>query len=40
MENMFDLLEQHPSIADAPGAMPLAPAGYSITFDNVGFQVS
>lgn len=40
MENMFDLLEQHPSIADAPGAVPLAPAGYSITFDNVGFQVS
>jgi ATP-binding cassette subfamily B protein len=37
MERMFDLLRQHPDVADAPGAQPLRVAGGRIVFDTVSF---
>ncbi|GLC37293.1 hypothetical protein PLESTB_001139600 [Pleodorina starrii] len=40
MGAMFGLLQQHPSIKDAPGAVPLPPAprgGFDVTLDNVCF---
>lgn len=39
MENMFDLLGQHPSIQDAPGAKPLAAPDAGVTLQGVNFQV-
>lgn len=40
MENMFDLLGQHPSIQDAPGAKPLAAPDAGVTLQGVNFQVT
>jgi len=37
MERMFDLLRQHPDVADAPAAPPLQVAGARIEFDRVSF---
>lgn len=37
MERMFDLLRQHPDVADAPIAPPLQVAGARIEFDRVSF---
>jgi len=37
MERMFDLLRQHPDVADASGAQPLQVAGGRIEFDGVNF---
>jgi len=37
MERMFDLLRQHPDVADAPVAQPLRVAGGRIEFDAVSF---
>lgn len=37
MERMFDLLRQHPDVADAPGARPLQISTGRIEFDRVGF---
>jgi ATP-binding cassette subfamily B protein len=37
MERMFDLLRQHPDVADAPDARPILVTGGRIEFDGVGF---
>jgi ATP-binding cassette subfamily B protein len=37
MERMFDLLRQHPDVADSPGARPLQISAGRIEFDRVGF---
>ncbi|NCA24908.1 MAG: ABC transporter ATP-binding protein/permease, partial [Betaproteobacteria bacterium] len=37
MERMFDLLRQHPDVADAPAAPPLQVAGARIEFECVSF---
>jgi ATP-binding cassette subfamily B protein len=37
MEQMFQLLEEHPEVADAEGARPLAIGGGRIVFDGVSF---
>jgi len=37
MERMFDLLRQHPDVADAPDARPIHVTGGRIEFDGVGF---
>ncbi len=36
-ERIYEVLDEKPSIVDRPGAQPLAIAGGSIVFDNVGF---
>ena len=38
LEMMFDILAQHPEIADRPGAKPLAVSGGHLRFDNVFFH--
>ncbi|EFN52666.1 hypothetical protein CHLNCDRAFT_58798 [Chlorella variabilis] len=40
MENMFELLGQHPALADKPGATALVPQGQTIGFHDVCFQYS
>ena len=38
LEMMFDILAQHPEIADRPGAKPLVVTGGRLRFDNVFFH--
>ncbi len=38
LEMMFDILAEHPEIADKPGAKPLRVAGGHLRFDNVFFH--
>jgi ATP-binding cassette, subfamily B, heavy metal transporter len=38
IEMMFDILEEHPEIADRPGAQPLVVAGGHLRFDKVFFH--
>ncbi|PSC71777.1 ATP-binding cassette sub-family B member mitochondrial [Micractinium conductrix] len=40
MENMFDLLGQHPALQDKPGAAALAPRDLTVAFHDVCFQYS
>ncbi len=37
MEQMFRLLDEHPEVADNPGAQPLAITGGELRFENVSF---
>jgi len=37
MEQMFRLLDEHPEVADSPGAQPLAINGGELRFENVSF---
>lgn len=37
MEQMFRLLDEHPEVADSPGAQPLAISGGELRFENVSF---
>ena len=39
LQNMFELLGQHPALADKPGATALVPQGQTIGFHDVCFQV-
>jgi ATP-binding cassette subfamily B protein len=38
LEMMFDILAQHPEIADRPGAKPLVVSGAHLSFENVFFH--
>ncbi len=38
LEMMFDILAQHPEVADRPGAKPLVVSGGHLRFDNVFFH--
>eukprot|EP00887_Chlorella_sp_A99_P000615 scaffold5.g615.t1 len=38
MENMFDLLSQHPGIQDAPGAKALVPSRHTVALEDVTFE--
>jgi ABC-type transport system involved in Fe-S cluster assembly fused permease/ATPase subunit len=38
MQNMLELLEQQPSVCDAPGAGQLALGRGDVAFDNVTFR--